>query len=343
MGAPGVVVVGAGIVGASIAYHLAARGQDVTLVDAGLPAGGSTGASFAWIGRPAWSDLPSAPLRYLAVDEYHRLERELPELEVHWSGALTWGAETTGPGADAAAIEPGLARPPHAATHLPDDGASDPVAATEALVRAAVAHGARLHVGTPVIALERRGDAVVGVRTLPGTLAAATVVLAAGTGTVALASTVGLEVQVRSSPAVLVRMRAEPGLLRTVVSGPELEARQAPDGTLLVPVDHTGETDRLALSRTGRRVRDRVAALLHGADGVEVLSVEIGWRPMPADGEPIVGFESRPSGLYLAVMHSGITLAAAVGRLAAEEIAGGEEAAELAGCRSARFGPRSAT
>ncbi|GGL02422.1 hypothetical protein Sme01_47210 [Sphaerisporangium melleum] len=70
----GIIVVGAGIIGASLAYHLAGRGRPVTLIDAGLPGSGATRASFAWIGRPAACDLPSAPLRHLALEEYRRLE-----------------------------------------------------------------------------------------------------------------------------------------------------------------------------------------------------------------------------------------------------------------------------
>lgn len=44
-----VVVIGAGIVGASLAYHLARRGAHVTVVEAGGTASGMTGSSFAWI------------------------------------------------------------------------------------------------------------------------------------------------------------------------------------------------------------------------------------------------------------------------------------------------------
>jgi glycine/D-amino acid oxidase-like deaminating enzyme len=44
-----VVVIGAGIVGASIAYHLARRGAAVTVLDRGQPAGEATEKSFAWI------------------------------------------------------------------------------------------------------------------------------------------------------------------------------------------------------------------------------------------------------------------------------------------------------
>lgn len=58
---------------------------------------------------------------------------------------------------------------------------------------------------------------------------------------------------------------------------------------------------------------------------------------MPADGEPIVGPVAEVPGLYLAVMHSAVTLAAAVGRLAARELIHGTAQPALAGCRPDRF------
>ena len=192
------VVVGAGITGASLAFHLAARGQRVTLLDAGLPGSGATRSSFGWIGRPATSDLPSAPLRYLALDEYRRLERELPDLSIRWSGALVWGSvDDPGGGCttpDVAALEPNLVDPPATALYRQEDAAFDPLAVTDLLV----------------------------------------------------------------APAI--------------------------------------------------------------------------------DGGPVIGPEPDVPGLYLAVMHSAVTLAAAVGRLASSEITTGVEAPELVGCRRARFG-----
>jgi len=43
-----VLVVGAGCVGANVAYRLAERGAAVTVLDAGAPGAGTSGASFAW-------------------------------------------------------------------------------------------------------------------------------------------------------------------------------------------------------------------------------------------------------------------------------------------------------
>lgn len=44
-----VIVVGAGIVGASIAFHLSRRGARVTVLEAGEPGQGASGVSFAWV------------------------------------------------------------------------------------------------------------------------------------------------------------------------------------------------------------------------------------------------------------------------------------------------------
>ncbi|MEV1004887.1 FAD-binding oxidoreductase [Nonomuraea sp. NPDC050202] len=335
-----IVVVGAGIIGASLAYHLAGRGRPVTLIDAGMPASGATRASFAWIRRSVVSDLPSAPLRYLALEEYRRLERELPELSIRWSGSLSWDGFDEAPGPrtdDVGALEPRLLDPPAVAIHRQEDAAFDPVAATDLLVAAARDRGARLLTGVLATALCHQAGTVSGVQTTAGVIPAETVVLAAGTGTVALCSGIGITLPVEPSPAVLVRLRAAPGLVRTIIATPSLEARQLDDGTVLAPTAYTGETDQAALLRTARRVRDRFAASFIGASDTKIVSVEIGWRPMPTDGEPIIGRPAGTRGLYVAVMHSAITLAAAAGRLAATEVLTGSPAPELSGCRPDRF------
>ncbi len=336
----GIAVVGAGIVGASLAYHLAGRGRPVTLIEAGLPGSGATGASFAWIGRPLVSDLPSAPLRHLALDEYRRLEAELPGLAIRWTGSVSWDGVVEDPAShtrEVRALEPNLLDPPAVAVHRPEDAALDPVETTGLLVAAARERGARVLTGTPATALDHRAGAVRGVRTAAGDVPAATVVLAAGTGTAALCSGMGVRLPVASSPAVLVRLRATPRLVRTIVATPSLEVRQLDDGTVLIPMTYGGETDRTALTATAGRVRDRFAAAFAGAGDTTIVSAEIGRRPMPSDGEPVIGRPTGTRGLYVSVMHSAVTLAAAAGRLAADEILTGRPAPELAGCRPDRF------
>ncbi|MFD7024575.1 NAD(P)/FAD-dependent oxidoreductase [Promicromonospora sukumoe] len=330
-----VVVVGAGIVGASVAYHAARAGAAVTLLDAGPAAGGVTRDSFAWIGSSGASTGAAAGLRTVATDEYHRLETELPGLAVTWSGSLTWntGAEApvAGPGqeiVDGAAVmrlEPNLRQPPEWALWAQGDGSIDPVAVTERLIADARDHGARVRLETPVTAV-LRNDAgrVTGVETPSGPVPGASVVLAAGTGTPALAAPLGVHVPVGPSPATLFRFRAPAGLVRTVVSTQDFDLRQVSPDQLISAADHPDRT--LAAIR----------ATFRGADDVQMLSARIGARPMPLDGDPVIGLVTDVPGLYLAVVHPGVTLAPVVGRLVARELIHGAPEPALAGCRPGR-------
>ncbi len=350
---PAVVVVGAGVVGASIAWHTARAGARVVLLDAATAAATDvTGASFAWIGGPSGTDVAdgSSPLRASVIDDHRRLEREVPGIRVHWCGSLAWGrqrfpdAGELGPDEELVddqairRLEPRLRQPPPQALHRPTDGAVDPVAVTVALVGAARDRGAEVRFGTAVTGVRVRDGAVVGVETSRGFVAAGTVVLAAGTGVPALCTPLGVDVPVDSSPALLVRFSGPAGLVRTVLAAPDVEVRQHPDGRLLAAAEHTGEATEEELHETGQAVLGRVRRLLDGADGVRLVDVRLGRRPMPADGLPIIGRVGRPAGLYLAVMHAGVTLAPVVGRLAAVELVEGVRLPELDGVSASSLG-----
>ena len=68
---------------------------------------------------------------------------------------------------------------------------------------------------------------------------------------------------------------------------------------------------------------------------LEMETVSLALRPVPRDGLPVIGAEG-PQGIYVATMHSGVTLAPLVGRLVAQELNGGQ-AELLAPYRPARF------
>jgi glycine/D-amino acid oxidase-like deaminating enzyme len=330
-----VVVVGAGVVGASVAYHAARAGASVTLLDAGRPGAGVTVDSFAWIASNVHAG-SAAALRAVATDEYRRLEAELPGLPVTWSGSLSWRTGDSAPGArpgqkivdaaTAATLEPNLQQPPDWAMWAPDEGAVDPVGVTERLVAGARDHGAQVHPDVPVTAVRRdAAGRVIGVETAAGPLPGATVVLAAGAATATLAAPLGVRVPVDPSPATLFRFRAPAGLVRTVVNTEDFDLRQVAADRIIAAADSPERT--LAAIRSTFR----------GAESVELLSARIGARPMPADGEPIVGPVAEVPGLYLAVMHAAVTLAPGVGRLVARELVDGTVEPALAGCRLDRF------
>lgn len=113
-----IVVVGAGIVGASIAYHLSGKGAQVTLIEAGEIASGVTASSFAWITAAHAGADPIAQLRGMAIEAYRRLETELPDLQIRWTGALSYNESAEYPAsatllssAEVLAREPNLKNP----------------------------------------------------------------------------------------------------------------------------------------------------------------------------------------------------------------------------------------
>src|SRR5688572_33247857 len=87
---PNVLVVGAGIIGASIAYHLAQRGARVTILDSGEPGGVATRNSWAWINASWGNPEPYFRLRIRSMAEWRRLAADVPALDVQWLGGLLW-------------------------------------------------------------------------------------------------------------------------------------------------------------------------------------------------------------------------------------------------------------
>jgi glycine/D-amino acid oxidase-like deaminating enzyme len=347
-----VLIIGAGITGASIAYHLARHGAEVTVLDGGAVAGGVTRRAFGWLNVAHTDPLPYQALRQAALAEWRRVEGDLNgRIAVDWCGALTWRrdpAETLALArrrADAGypvrlldrdaitAVEPGLAHPPEMALHAPEEGAVDPASATRALMDAARAAGARVLTGARVEALTISGDRVTGARAGAEDHRADTVVMAAGTGSPALCATAGLDLPVRGSPATLLRYRTRSRLTRGIVCGPTFEVRHAGDGALWSAAD---AADDGPAAEDGR-VLSAVRAGLRGADRLDLIDAVVGHRPMPADGAPVVGFARTPAGLYLAVLHAAIVMAPSIGRLAATEILDGADAPALEPCRPSRF------
>jgi glycine/D-amino acid oxidase-like deaminating enzyme len=181
------------------------------------------------------------------------------------------------------------------------------------------------------------GGRAVGVRTSTGLVICDTVVLTTGADTPLLCAPLGFDLPVSPSPALLLRFAAPPGLVRTLVVGPGMEVREGADGELLVTAAYQGHAGRADLERTGREVLRRLTATFEGTEAVRLLGVRLGARPMPVDGLPVVGPVPGVAGAYLAVMHSGITLAPAVAPLVAAEVVHGADAQELSGVRPSRF------
>jgi glycine/D-amino acid oxidase-like deaminating enzyme len=249
-GRPNVLIVGAGIVGASIAWHLVRLGARLTIVEAGKPGGIATRNSWAWINASWGNPEPYFRLRVCAMEEWRRLERELPGVRVSWGGSLNWKlpadkleaftAQHSAWGYDirrvdrieARRIEPNLAELPDLAVHAPGEGAVEPLAPARRLLSAARELGATVITDKVVQSLTIRAGRVVGVEMESGRFEADQVVVAAGAGTAAIAATIGLTPPISAPPALLAVTKPYPKLLNGLVMTPEMQLRQTADGRL---------------------------------------------------------------------------------------------------------------
>ncbi|KOY15792.1 NAD(P)/FAD-dependent oxidoreductase [Paenibacillus xylanivorans] len=341
-----IVIIGAGIVGASMAYHLAKRNQDVTLIERHLAAACEvTDKSFAWIHTSHRVAPEYWHLYDTALEEYHALQQEIPELKIHWHGALTWDTPPLREQLhfqklnreQLEALEPNLKEYPDEAMYVREEGAVDPIVLTELLLNKAQEYGAKVQFGTNVTQLQQEDSRLVGVHTSNGFLESDVVVLAAGIGVSELCNPLGCPVPVTSSPSILIRMKTKNKLIRTLISNAQFEARQLTDYTLLAAEDYIDESEENGPEAVGKRAFDTLRRSLKDGNQLELENIKVGMRPMPEDGYPIVGFQDHIKGLYLTVMHSAITLAPLIARLAASEIIDQELRSELDPCRLSRF------
>jgi glycine/D-amino acid oxidase-like deaminating enzyme len=365
-----IVVVGAGITGASIAYHLAKRGAKVAIVDAVRPGAGATENSFGWI-NATFSKRPRAyfDLNQLGIGGWRRLETELGgELKVRWGGSVGWVAA----GGDADALRENVRRHQEwgYATHLIDgdeihrllpniapgefgaacycecEGAVDAMDAVKAMLRQVREAGADVRYPHQVTGLKVQGERVTAIQAGEGSLEAGVVVLACGVATPGLAEMAGVSVSLKESEGVLVHTRPQPKLIDRVVLAPGIHCKQNLDGRVVVGgpiVAGAGTTVGPAigpapeLGEYSKQLLRDAAQVLPGLRGVAVERVTLGRRVMPADEYPIVGFAPNCPNLYIAAMHSGVTLAPLIGQLAASEILDGARVSLLETYRPARF------
>jgi glycine/D-amino acid oxidase-like deaminating enzyme len=225
-----------------------------------------------------------------------------------------------------------------AAGHATSEAHVDPVLATEVLLARAAAFGARIEHPCEITGLDRPQGRLRAVRTTKGDVEADVLVVACGTDTTAVAKMAGVAVPLKPSPGVLVHTTPQPRLIDRVVLAPVAHMKQKPDGRVVTGVGFGGTATTDDSREAGAAFLKTAAAVLPQLRDAELDTVTLGWRPLPADGFPIVGFAENSRDVYITVMHSGVTLSPLIGRLAAVEILDGVRAEPLEPYRLARFG-----
>ncbi len=372
---PHVVVIGAGILGCSLAAQLASRSVRVTLIDNAEPGSGATGHSFAWLNATAGK----GPDYYQAfnrrsLDAWPRFERFLrTNIELHWGGELRWTATSqednqltqdfqtqNRSGYDYRlltqeqfhALEPDIqAHDFRSAGYSPTEGTVEPLRIVQACLQRIHEGGGTLLAHTEVLSFDRQKyetqkATVLSIETTEGNLVADTVVIAAGTGSSALGRLFDVVLPQKESPGVIVETTPVNRLFRTidVLNTPlisdtntGLHLRQWSDGTVMIG---EGTQEYYATDNSlahGLDLLDRATSHLPSLRSARISKVTLGHRPMPADGLPVLGFFPTMPSLYVTLAHSGITLAPVISELAATEILTGIRVKELQPYRPERF------
>ena len=366
-----VVVVGAGIVGASIAYHLSRRKDvAVTVLERAEPCAGASGHSFAWLNSFGKDPVSYHHFNRRSMDIWDRFARRLGgDIDLHWGGELrwesmpervevlrqrieqlqAWGYPIHIISSDKLReLEPGLSPGPVTIASFSEiDGRVDPLKVIEACLQRTRESGAVVHTHTPVSKLCLDGEGKIeAVNTPSGEIGCDVVVLASGTDTTELAATAGVHIPQQNSPGVVVRTDSQPPILQNVSvlhlppideDRPEIHLRQSADGTLAIGQGSQESVDRDDSQEHADDLLNRASHYLPALAGARAIPTPVGYRPMPIDELPVIGFCAAAPNLYIALMHSGVTLAPLVGELVPLEIVDGARIEMLAPYRPERF------
>lgn len=361
------IVVGAGVLGASAAYQLAKRGVDVTIVDKGIPGDAASAASFAWLNSHAKEPANYHNINAMSISEWSAVARELGTSRwLHQQGNI----DIVDNAADAeklvAQVERlhsyGYAAIPLAPAELTR---LDPVISVRDKYELAVFYPGEGHITVPLLihdlltAAKSLGATVLGRANVIDLITAGNnvrgvvlengeriesdvVVLAAGAGIGGLMHNQGVDVSTEGTPGLTVTTSPGTSNLTTMLHVPGLSIRPDTSGRLIIRSSKSDtQIDLSTWTLPADAVRELVEQLAESVadvdpDSVEAERIKIAARPYPFDGLPVVGDWNGLPGLYVMTMHSGVTMAAVMARLAAEEITTGDRTKLLEPFRPAR-------
>lgn len=329
---PSVVVVGAGVVGCSVAYQLAKEGARVTILEPRAPGQGATRAS-AGILAPDIEGHGSSLLRLLGRRSIAMYDDFIAELrgdsnhdivyqrngtfELAFSdddvrrleelaGALKrdriesrWLAPSEFDG-----IEPQAVKDARGALLIPIHGFVGVTALTHAAVAAAQNYGATISSGIGAIRIFSMPNGCAGVESAHAKWEADRVVLAAGSWSSMITIEEADQVPVKPIRGQLIQLKSEPGAINRVIWGPDGYLVPWPDGSVLVgsTVEDVGFDERHT-DEAVAGLRAAAASLVPDLAKAEVTGIRTGLRPKGPDDLPMLGHSKVVPGLVYATAH----------------------------------------
>jgi sarcosine oxidase subunit beta len=348
-----IVIIGGGVIGTSIAYHLARRGAQVTLVERADLAAQASGASAGGV-RQINRDPREMPLAMRSIERWRTLEAELEaDVEYRMGGQLYVTEDETDvsllkekvaqqqalglevhfvEGDELREIAPNLAPTVQWGMTTYNDGQASAPQTTRAFAIAAERHGASIQTGTDVRSIQCSGSRISGVETTSGPIACDRLVLAAGAWSPPLARQLGIELPVTTMGLQMMSTApAGPMLAQTVGAvRRKLSLKQVPDGSFVIGGGWPGDVDvergfgttRLSSIRGSI---EHATAIMPALGSLPLQRVWIGLEALAIDGIPILGGLPGIDNVTIATGFSGhgFALSPIVGQLLSELIVDG--------------------
>jgi glycine oxidase len=364
-----VIVIGAGIVGCSIAHQLGRRGARVRVFEARAIGGGATQASAGvlapYIEAPARGPLLDLGVRGLSlydafvedvrtdagVSVEYRICGTLEVAQDDETAERLKGIATTLRGLvgddamwlEASAVhdvEPRLPLDTRGALLIHRHGYVSASQLTEALTWAALRHGVEIETRRTIVAVREMGSSLEVVTEDRARWSADYVVVAAGSWTSQLGISEPAADVIRPVRGQLLRLAWHGEAPNRVIWGPDCYVVPWKDGSVLVgaTVEDVGFDERTTAAGV-RDLLDAVCGLLPDAWKATFLEARVGLRPATSDGLPILGPSSEIRHLIFATGHyrNGVLLAPITANLIADGILGKGWDPTLQNFQPARF------
>ena len=372
LGNPKIVVIGAGIIGTMIAYELIKKGARVILIDKEIPASGASGNSFSWIN----ATYPKKPFSYnflsqMGIEAYKNLEREF-QFDIKWSGSLEWFEELDQqeklfaeikaikkyprytPVSLISSVEAEFMEPKvffgdeNTIVHSESDGAIDTIQAIQMIHNEFERLGGESIFSCEFLKLNEKNGRLNSIDTTMGKFEVDHAVFACGIDT---DKNLSIDTSSTPTPGIILKSKPVENRFNKIIVGPGVHIHQQNDGSIVL-----GEQDGAPLSHFDRlkerpskfpnkefeelhteRIINTAKNFTTGLEDIVIEKVSIGWRPLPKDRIPIIGRFKKTKGVYVSMMHSGISLAAIVSKLVSEEILENKNIPILDDFRPSRF------
>jgi sarcosine oxidase subunit beta len=366
-----VLVIGAGLIGSSIALHLRWRGLSVRVLERDRVADGTSARGGGWVAAQSRPPGPHLALALASIAYYPELldrigddcgylrcgslvlledeeqVRQRRAFVAEQSQLATYDPPVFLDREQLRSLEPAVSDAVFAATYREADGQVDPPRMVRALVAAAKRAGVDVHLGARVTHIDRDG-AGWRARTTIGDFSGDVVVNAAGPWASSIARMVDAEIPVDPVAGQMMATPPQEHFVRCVIgaykdqrrsnSVPARDVRQAWDGRIWVGTTmRPGSWDATVTREDTTLILSSLEALFPGLRGAVIEEAWAGVRPNPRDGLPIYGKLDDVPGHFVAVPMAGICESAIAGKAMAELITTGASATPLDAFSPRRF------